>query len=362
MLVGIHTDYTGSLDMISTKFEKILKFNNIPVLRRNSSDKDFWETIPKLDLFIYLWHHFDVYRYRAQTILPVIQNFYKIKCFPDQNTCWHYDDKIKQFFMLKSKGYPVVNSLVFWDKSPAMEWIRKEAQYPFVFKLTGGAGSTNVVMIRSKKEALHLAKKMFNKGILPHKVPVSGNLVYTDFSLKSYIKDHIRPYYNKYFLKIEPNKNWNRHKNYFYLQEFLPGNEYDTRVTTIGNRTFAFRRFVRKNDFRASGSNNWSLDRDKIDMRMVKIAQEISKAYNFQVMAYDFIYDKDKNPVIVEISYTYGDYPEFSTGYIDENMQWVDGSFWTQYLELIDALNMPDLKQPDIQPEGHYAEVLKHTK
>jgi glutathione synthase/RimK-type ligase-like ATP-grasp enzyme len=362
MLVGIHTDHTNSkLNMISEKFEKILKFNNIQVIKMNSSDEDFWKTIPKLDLFIYMWGHFDVYRYRAQTILPIIEKFYNVPCLPDQNTCWHYDDKVKQYLMMKSKGFPVVDSWVHWDKSAALNWIKNEANYPFVFKLTGGAGSSNVVLIRNKSEAIKVANRMFGKGISPFKVPVKDNLMNRG-TLKNMIKQQLKPLYNKYFLKTEPSLNWVRHKNYFYCQEFLPGNGYDTRVTTIGKRTFAFRRFVRKDDFRASGSDNWSLDRDKIDMRMVKIAQEVSEKFNFQVMAYDFIYDKNKHPVIVEISYTYGDYPEFSTGYIDEEMQWVDGSYWTQYLELIDALNLPDLKQPFIQPEGHYAEVLKHTK
>ena len=361
MLVGIHTDYTGSLDILSKKFETILKYNDIPVIRMNSSDRDFWDTVPKLDLFIYMWGHYDVYRYRAQTILPVIENFYKVKCLPDQSTCWHYDDKIRQFLILRSQGFPVVNSRVFWDRQSTVRWINEEAEFPFVFKLAGGAGSSNVVLIRTKDEALKVAGKIFNKGIMPFKVPIRGNIM-EQVSFKKYVKQRLKPYYNKYFLRIEPHLNWQKHKNYFYMQDFLPGNEFDTRVTTIGNRTFAFRRFVRKNDFRASGSNDWSLDRDKIDMRMVKIAQEISGSMKFQVMAYDFIYDKDKNPVIVEISYTYGDYPEFSTGYINEEMQWVDGSYWTQYLELVDALNMPGLKQPHIEPEGHYAEVLKHTK
>ena len=33
---------------------------------------------------------------------------------------------------------------------------------------------------------------------------------------------------------------WQRKKNYAMFQRFLPGNEYDTRVTVIGNRAFAF--------------------------------------------------------------------------------------------------------------------------
>jgi len=92
-------------------------------------------------------------------------------------------------------------------------------------------------------------------------------------------------------------------------------------------------------------------------MELVKLGYQISKTMDFQVMAYDFIYDENKKPKLVEISYTYGDYPEFSTGYWDPDLKWHEGSFWTQYLELVDALNMPELKQPFIKPTGHYAEV-----
>jgi glutathione synthase/RimK-type ligase-like ATP-grasp enzyme len=359
MLVGIHTDYQGSLDMNSRIFETILKFNEIPVIRMNSSDKEFWDTIPKLDLFIYMWGHYDVYRYRAQTILPIIENYYNIPCFPDQNTCWHYDDKIKQYFILKSKGFPVVSSWVHYDKSSAISWITNEAVFPFVFKLSEGASSSNVVLISSKKEALKVIDRIFTKGILPLKIPVKGNLT-KNLSLSNSIKQQLKPFYNRYILKTEPNLNWKRHKNYFYVQKFLANNDYDTRVTTIGNRTSALRRFVRKNDFRASGSDNWSFDIDKIDIRMVKIAQEVSNAFKFQVMAYDFIYDDARNPIITEISYNHGGY-RFPTGFINEGFEYINGSFWTQYLYLYDVLHIPGLKQPEIKAEGHYANVLKQT-
>src|SRR6185503_17089802 len=52
---------------------------------------------------------------------------------------------------------------------------------------------------------------------------------------------------------LEPNT------GYILLQEFLSNNKFDTRVTVIGNRAFAYRRFNRPNDFRASGSGNFDV-------------------------------------------------------------------------------------------------------
>lgn len=355
MLVGIHKDPYDNFRDLNVKFEKILEFNNIDTVRLEASQADFWDIIPKLDLFIYSWIHFDAYKDRAKAILPVIEQDYKIKTFPNQDTCWHYDDKIRQFYRLKAHGFPVVDSWVFWEKKEALHFI-KHAEYPLVFKLKGGAGSSSVVLIKNQSQAKKLVNRMFGKGILTGKVPDSNSVRIKYFNPYKELRRTAKRFKRRWE-GIDPYPYWHRHKNYVYFQKFLPGNDHDTRVTTIGNRGFAFRRFVRKNDFRASGSDNWSLDRSKLNYDLVKLGLEISKQMNFQAMAYDFIYDEKGQARIVEISYTYGDYPEFSTGFLDEDLKWHDGSYWTQYLELVDALNMPGLKQPDIKPSGHYANV-----
>lgn len=356
MLVGIYKPKSyGGLKLVVKKYADILEYNNIPYVYLDIEDPEFWEIIKKLDLFIYYWGHKDIYKNLAKTILPIIENEYGVKCLPNQRTCWHYDDKIKQYYQLSAHNYPVIPSWIFWDKNAANKWLDKYAGFPLVFKLTSGAGSQNVILVKNKKSAKRVVKKMFGKGIKSGHIPLKDNLKYKN--LKYFIKSYGNEYLSK-FSKTIPLLNWSKEKNYAYFQEFLPNNEYDLRVTTIGNRAFAFRRFVRNNDFRASGSNNWSLDRKKIDMNAVKIAKTISREMGYQIMAYDFIYNDKKEPRIVEISYTYGDYPEFSTGYIDDNMNWVNGQYWTQYLALIDALELTNLKQPDIKPDGHYANVL----
>jgi glutathione synthase/RimK-type ligase-like ATP-grasp enzyme len=81
-------------------------------------------------------------------------------------------------------------------------------------------------------------------------------------------------------------------KNYVYYQKYLPNNNFDTRVTVIGDRAFAFRRFNRTRDFRASGSGKIDYDMDSIDKRMIKIALETSEECGFQCMAFDFLYDE----------------------------------------------------------------------
>ena len=91
---------------------------------------------------------------------------------------------------------------------------------------------------------------------------------------------------------------------YLYLQEFLADNAYDTRVTVIGNRAFAFRRFNRDGDFRASGSGKISWEPAAIDPAIVRLAFRIAAALGTQSIAIDGLYRGDE-VVAGEISYTF---------------------------------------------------------
>jgi hypothetical protein len=116
----------------------------------------------------------------------------------------------------------------------------------------------------------------------------------------------------------------------------------------MGNRAQAFRRKNRDNDFRASGSKNNDLNPQKIDLNFVKLAFQISQKMGFQTMAYDFLYDENQKPAIIEISYAYPDRTlPHCPGYWDSELNWHEGHFWPQYFHLVDALENPELKQPD---------------
>ncbi len=134
---------------------------------------------------------------------------------------------------------------------------------------------------------------------------------------------------------------------YVLFQEFLPNNDFDTRVTVIGNRAYAFRRFNRKGDFRSSGSGLIDYNIVPIDLNFIKIAFEVSKKLGFQSMAYDFLKDQNGNPLFCEFSYTFNDRALYDCpGYWDENLNFIEGHFWPQYFQLIDLLEISDLKQP----------------
>jgi len=346
MLVGIHKELYGKFSRTLEIYEEILKFNKINSTRVDLNDLEFWNNIRKLDLFIFRWSQYDDYHQQVKTILPIIENEMNINCFPNMDTCWHYDDKIKQYYLMKINDFPFIDSWVFWDKKQALNWFNS-ADLPIVFKLKGGAGSINVILIKSRQEGIKIIKSMFGKGIKNQKINIQNALQKKFFNIEKKIKriggDTLR-----YLKGEDSNKFWQLHKNYVYFQKYLPSNEFDTRITIIGKRAFGFRRFVRRNDFRASGSGNIDYSIKEIDIRDIQIAFEITKKMKFQTMAFDFIYNLNSEPEICEISYNYKDDAIFNCpGYWDDNFIWHEGHFWPQYFHLVDTLKL-DLSQPEI--------------
>lgn len=347
MLVGIHKDHFKGYVPYVKRFETILDYNKIDHIRMEASDLDFWEKVSKLDLFIYWWSHEHNERQIAMTIMPIIEKEMAITCLPNMKTCNTFNDKIKQDYLLRRHGFPIIPSWIFWDKRKALDWL-ETATFPFVFKLKGGAGSSNVILVKNKSLARKLIRKMFGSGIKSGRIPW-GTTRWKDFSLKA----AVRHWGGTLIRRIRASNTlpgWELHKNYVMFQKFLPNNDYDTRVTTIGDRAFAFRRFNRPNDFRSSGSGRLDYDPNKIDMKFIKKALEVSNAMNFQSMAYDCLYDEKGEAAFCEISYTYVDSAVYNCpGHWDSSLNWHEGHFWPQYCQLADALRLPDLKQPEIK-------------
>jgi glutathione synthase/RimK-type ligase-like ATP-grasp enzyme len=346
MLVGIHRERYGRFGPFLRKYEVILEHNGIPCRRLDASQPGFWEEVASLDLFIFRWGHYDDDRQLALTILPVVEQHMKIRCFPDNPTYWHYDDKIRQYYLLRQHGFPVVQSWVFWEKEPAVHW-SKSAQYPVMFKLKAGAGSQNVVLVRNSLEARLLIRTMFGPGISGDGIPLPDATRHVDFSAYPFLRHQAGRVVRRLAGK-DPSPFWQKHKNYVLFQEFLPNNDYDTRVTVLGDRAFAFRRHVRPGDYRASGSGLIDYDPAGVDLRCVRIGLEISQRLGFSSMAYDFLFDRAGEPHCCEISYTFVDTAVHDCpGYWDESLRFHEGHFWPQYCHLVDALKMPRLVQPE---------------
>ncbi len=347
--IGIHYEPLKQFQPRLKRYEKIIAYNGQKSIRLSSSEPDFWHQVRSVDLFIYYWGQWDAERQNAKAIMPIIENEIGVTCFPNQRTAWMFDDKIREYYLMLSQDYPMVKSWVFWESDDALKWA-ENAELPVVFKLSGGAGSKNVILINNRSDLSKIIKMMFNKGINDNSIRgfnslgpnYSSRLLHNLALLKRRILGQQIPHRHIC-------SNWNTHKHYVLFQQFLPNNRFDTRVTTIGKRAFAFRRFTRDADFRSSGSGKIDYDVSSIDLGFVAKAIEISSAYGFQTMAYDFLYDLEGQARFCEMSYAYIDSAVFNcSGYWDDKLNWHEGHFWPQYFHLMDALDLPQLKHPDV--------------
>lgn len=130
-----------------------------------------------------------------------------------------------------------------------------------------------------------------------------------------------------------------REKGYALFQEFLPGNQFDTRIAVVGNRAWGFRRMVRPGDFRASGSGLIRYDHQEIDPKCVQIAFRVAEDLKAQSIALDFLFAEDGQPRIVEISYAYSPQLVRDTGgFWDRDLNWHPGYFFPQDAIIVDLI------------------------
>lgn len=326
MKIAIH-HRSGSF---SDRWIAYCKRENIPFKIVNCFDTNIVAQLEDCDAL--LWHHHQGYFKDvlvAKKILFALEHA-GIQVFPNFKTNWHFDDKVAQKYLLEAIEAPLVPSYVFYDKKEALEWVDNTI-YPKVFKLTGGAGAANVKLVRTKSEARKLINKAFGKG-------------YSQFNRWGHLKDRYKKYKSgrdtllgvvkgvgRLFIPTEYTKMQSRERGYVYFQEFIPNNTFDIRVIIAKDKAFALKRMTRENDFRASGSGKIIYDKSQIDERCIIQSFETSKKLDTQSVAFDFVFDKDNNPLIIEISYgfaieAYDDCP----GYWDSSLIWHEGRFIPQ--------------------------------
>ena len=249
------------------------------------------------------------------------------KVFPDFNTAWHFDDKIGQKYLLEALQVDLVNTWVFYDANTALNWV-KENTFPKVFKLRGGAGSQNVQLVRSKGKAKQLVKKAFGNGFPAYDGWESFKERFRKWRLgkadfKEVVKGTVRLVNPPRYAKVMGSE-----INYLYFQEFIANNDSDIRIIVIDGKAFGIKRMNRENDFRASGSGFIKYEKNDIDEVFVKASFEINNKLKSQCVAFDFVYDEDKKPLLIEISFGFANagYND-CVGYWDEHMNWFEGPF-----------------------------------
>jgi hypothetical protein len=95
----------------------------------------------------------------------------------------------------------------------------------------------------------------------------------------------------------------NLEQGYVFLQEYLDGNSFDTRLVVQGDHAFGSRRLNRDGDFRASGSGQSDFDARAISPKAVELAFRLADAMAVRSLVVDVL-QRDGEPLMGEFSYT----------------------------------------------------------
>lgn len=323
MKVAIHNSSSG----FHSRWEDYCREQNIPVKKVDCYANDIIQQLSDCDALMWHFGQSD-----SKAIIVAKQILFALehagfKIFPDFKTAWHFDDKIGQKYLFEKLGLPIVPSYVFLSKKTALDWANSTA-FPKVFKLRGGAGSANVKLVKNKKEAIQLINKGFGKGFKQYEAWSNISERWRKFrngktSLYNVFKGLIRLGYEPQF-----SKTIGRERGYVYFQDFVPGNNSDTRIIVIHDKAFALKRMVRKNDFRASGSGDFRYGQEEFDERCVQISFDATDIIQSQCAAFDFVFDENKTPLLVEVSYGFvKEVYDPCPGYWDKQLKWHEGRF-----------------------------------
>jgi len=259
---------------------------------------DVFEQLAGSDGFMWRFGYRPPERLIAARILASVEHVLRIPVFPSWKSAWHFEDKISQYYLLHAAGLPMPKTWLFWEKDSALAFLRT-ASFPLVMKLANGYRSGNVRLLRSAEEGSYWVEQLFGPGVwslgpTPRRSR-SRQLLSRVGAAARALAGEMTPL---------PSLRSELQRGYFYAQEFLPGNDFDTRVTVIGNRAFAYRRMNRPNDFRASGSGRPDWDASQIDLELVRLAFRAARRLDTQSVAIDGM-RRGGERVLGEVSYTY---------------------------------------------------------
>jgi glutathione synthase/RimK-type ligase-like ATP-grasp enzyme len=299
--IAIHPDEfvhaNGEHQSFSTRWSQLAAGAGIRTRQVDAYAPDFFRQLEGCDAFMWRFDFGAPERLFAKRLLSAVEHT-GIPVFPSWRTAWHFEDKVAQRYLLEAAGVPTPRTWVFWSRAAAMDFIRT-ATYPLVIKFASGFRSANVRMLHTSDEAVYWIDKLFGAGAFslderPPASPLRAGL--------RRVRSALRALRGRSLADPGPGDEWQQ--GYVYLQEYLPGNLFDTRVTVIGDRAFAYRRLNRPGDFRASGSGRFEWNPDDIDLETVRMAFRTARTLDAQCVAIDGL-RRGREPVVGEISYTF---------------------------------------------------------
>jgi hypothetical protein len=295
--IAIQSDNTrlgsGRYQSFSSRWIDLLRAEGHEAHVVHALSADFFQQLEGCHGFMWWFPQIPGRNTWPKRLLLALDHVRDLPLFPNRQTIWHFEDKLAQHYLLQAAGIPYPQTWVFWSYNAALRFTQT-ARYPFVIKLATGIMSRNVRLVRNAAEAQSWIKRLFGAGLFRFEHPLRSTARRLLYRWRRLSKEH----------SLRLPREEDLQTNYLLAQEFLPGNDFDTRITVIGHRAFGFRRLNRPGDFRASGSGRIDHRPNLINLDAVRLAFRVARTLGTQSLAVDVLH-RNGELVLNEISYYY---------------------------------------------------------
>ena len=169
MRIAITPDFVrqrnGEEQSFSARWTELAAERGIDVCGVNVGAPDLFQRLRSCDALMWRFGFDPLSLQLAKRLLPAIEHGLSIPVFPSWASCWHFEDKIAQSYLLAAADLPTPKTWLFWNARAAYDFCAS-ATYPLVAKLDSGIQSNNVRLIRDKAQARELVRSMFGGGLL----------------------------------------------------------------------------------------------------------------------------------------------------------------------------------------------------
>ncbi len=188
-----------------------------------------------------------------------------------------------------------------------IDFIENGLEKPFVLKLVDGYGSKNVSLVKTKDSF----KRKYNDNVKLRK-PI--------LALKRWVKKNFYKKDNDCVLEYKKHFFSRR----YVKQPLVPNLEYDFKILIFNHKAYVLKRYVKKNDFKASGSGLWEFSKaGKVPTEVLDFAYDCYQKLDLPFVSLDICTNGKESFLIEFQGLHFGPVTILdSKGYFDYNNSW----------------------------------------
>jgi glutathione synthase/RimK-type ligase-like ATP-grasp enzyme len=280
--------------------------------------------------------------------LRILAEELEYKVYPSLREIQIYENKRYLSFWLSAHAIPHPNTVIFYHKDEALDYIHKRA-FPLVAKLNIGASGNGVTILHTAEQAEQYVHKIFKTGISSRTGPRMdmGKVVQRAWQKLSH-PDELKSRFS-YYRSVSSNPQ----RGFCIFQEFI-SHTFEWRVVRIGDSFFAHKKIVRGE--KASGSLLKGYENPPL--QLLDFVKGITDKADFRSQAIDIFETDDCQYLVNEMQCIFGQsdpYQMLVNGkpgrYLWANGEWVfeEGLFNTNEsydLRMEDVIRL--LKEPKL--------------